>query len=134
MSKVRLPDPGGVFLSDEHRRVLAHLPVPEADEGISLDELIARMGPDRQTAFTDSELLHEVVQDLVDEGDAKGTTHFKMTKGGFERLTGPALTMIDEEGERVEPPPLEGEALVAAEKANREWHAANKERAKRDEA
>ena len=102
-------DPAGVFPSDAHRRVLAHLPVP-GDDPTAVDALLARMATDGQTDFAEAEDLRDVLEELANAGDATGTkAGWRMSKAGFEKLTGPIAN---------EPPPLEGAALEEAEQHN----------------
>ncbi len=79
-------DPGGVFDSDAHRRVLAHLDIPGGDP---LDEaaLYERMAPDVGTDFSDGDELVEVLKDLEADGLAgKTKAGWKQTKRGHDAL------------------------------------------------
>lgn len=106
-----LADPGGIFDSDTHRRVLAHILEP-GEEPISVENLLARMLSDGPTQFTDIEELRQVCDELVDDGDAERVEgDYLMTSQGLQKLNDPLPN---------EPPPLEGEALEAAEQANQE--------------
>jgi hypothetical protein len=113
-----LPDPGGQFASNVHRRTVGHLPLPD-EEGTSVAALFNRMVPDLYSPFgTESELL-EVLESLRVDGLAEKVDElWRQTTAGTERLTGPNAE---------EPPPLKGAALEAAE-------AADAERAVEDEA
>jgi hypothetical protein len=116
------PDPGGVFASDHHRRVAAHLPLPGEDT-ISVDELIARLNGDAFTALGESTQpeVKAILDDLSEADYARyleGTKGWRLLKAGLEALTGPALTDVEEiDGvpTRIEPPPLEGARLEEAE-------------------
>lgn len=86
------PDPGGVFASDAHRRVMAHLPNPD-DEPVSIEDLIVqRINRDPHTLahFDDAAEVLEVLKDLESEGHAKQLKDgWKNTPAGFDTLTGP---------------------------------------------
>lgn len=98
-----LPDPGGVFQSDVHRRVLAHMPEPGEDES-NMSLLKDRLDSDIWFTYPEAEVdLARVVADLIDEGFADGII---MTQEGYDALTGPVVN---------EPPPLTGLALKEAE-------------------
>lgn len=89
-----LPDPGQVFASDVHRRVLAHLAVPGAEdnEPLEVSPLIQRLNPDGANPFfteADAKDLEEVLKDLEADGYASGKGGWHMTKKGFEAITGP---------------------------------------------
>jgi hypothetical protein len=85
-------DPGGVFASDAHRRVMAHLPNPD-DDPISVEDLISlRVNRDPHTLahFSDASEVLEVLGDLESDGHAKRLKHgWKNTSDGFDLLTGP---------------------------------------------
>lgn len=92
-------DPGGVFESDAHRRVLGHLPLP-GDDPIALYDpdaerpsrvsLFHRMVPDVGTDFADSDELAEVLADLEADGYAASTAAgWKQTKKGHDALKAP---------------------------------------------
>lgn len=92
------PDPGGIFASDYHRRVMAHMPLPKEDAA-SLDELLQRLHSDAYTALwyteADQQALAAILDDLQEVGQAKyldGSAGWRMTKAGLDGLTGPALT------------------------------------------
>lgn len=114
------PDPGGVFASDAHRRVLGHLPLP-GEDGLSPGDLLARMHPDQGTDL-DWDTLTILLTELTEAGFAvEAGGDFAQSEEGHEKLTGPALTkteVVEGETVLVEEPPLEGEALAAAERAN----------------
>lgn len=79
-------DPGGVFDTDVHRRVLAHLPVPGGDP-VDLGGLYVRMAPDVGTDFSDGGELGEVLKDLEADGHANETkAGWKQTKRGHDAL------------------------------------------------
>ena len=85
-------DPGSVFASDAHRRVMAHLPNPD-DDPISVEDLIVeRINKDPHTLahFKTADELVEVLKDLASEGHAKQLKDgWKNTADGFAALTGP---------------------------------------------
>lgn len=115
------PDPGGVFASDYHRRVAAHLPLPSED-AVTVADLLHRLDSDAYVGLGagSEEDVRRILDDLGEDGDAKyqeGQAGWRLLKAGLERLTGPALTEVREvDGElvRVEPPPLEGPKLQEA--------------------
>jgi hypothetical protein len=86
------PDPGGVFASDAHRRVMAHLPNPD-DDPISIEALIVeRINRDSHTLahFDSATEVADVLSDLEADGHAKKLKDgWKNTPDGFEVLTGP---------------------------------------------
>jgi hypothetical protein len=89
-------DPGGIFASDTHRRVLAALSHPDMtwDE----DELLERVGGNQWTLIDadEPEALSEILSDLEADGDAKKNKDgWKMTKAGLDKLTAPVAS--DEE-------------------------------------
>lgn len=85
-------DPGNVFASDAHRRVMAHLPNPD-DDPVAVEELIAeRINSDPHTLghFDGADEVTEVLKDLEADGHAKELKHgWKNTPAGFDALTGP---------------------------------------------
>lgn len=85
-------DPGGVFASDAHRRVMAHLPNPD-DDPISVEDLILdRINQDPHTLghFEDASQVLEVLTDLERDGHAKRLkSGWRNTPDGFDALTGP---------------------------------------------
>jgi hypothetical protein len=86
-----LPDPGGNFASDAHRRVMAALANPDEDH-ISVDDLMKRIDQDEQLDLSHDEVA-EILAELEAEGDATQTKNgWKNTKAGFEALTGPIAT------------------------------------------
>lgn len=112
------PDPGGVFASDIHRRVAAHLPVP-AEDPIGLAELQRRLAEDVYTPHIEHEaVLAQILDELAEAGYASylsGAEGWRLLKAGLSGLSGPALTEVDLDGNRREPPPLEGPRLKEAE-------------------
>lgn len=113
MTTAFLPDPGGIFDSDVHRRVAAFMPPPE-DDAIAFDDLMIRLGGDEPTlhsGLASADHLQEVLDDLAAAGDVSkhkdGT--WRKTKAGTEKVNGSVAN---------EPPPLEGEKLAKAEAAN----------------
>lgn len=132
-------DPGGVFASDLHRRILAFLPHNDGDEAtldsIDLPLLIARLHEDPDSLrksgtapnieyveWTPDDLL-AVLQELEAGGYAY-VTEDRWTAGqdGIDALNGPALTHPEKQADgstiMVEPPPMEGARLEAAEAVN----------------
>lgn len=85
-------DPGGVFASDAHRRVMANLPNPD-DDPLSIDELLAGRVAADDFLDVDADELSEILKDLEADGDAKKLKDgWKNTKSGFEALTGPTAS------------------------------------------
>lgn len=83
------PDPGGIFDSDDHRRVLAHLG-DVASDGYQTPELLERLGPDVGTSFDEVDELIEVLKDLEADRFAREGQHgWYMTRTGLRALTGP---------------------------------------------
>jgi hypothetical protein len=77
-------DPGGVFETDVHRRVLGHLNEEEAQP---LPEFELRIGSDQYTQI-DSDEISEVLSDLEASGYAKSLNDgWKLTKRGHDALT-----------------------------------------------
>jgi hypothetical protein len=115
-------DPGHIFASDVHRRVTAFLPLPDEDPMLP-EEILSRLNKDPHTPVDDVGELNSILADLEASGDAvKKSDMYRRTKAGDKKLHGPALTdqTIDDDGEViwVEPPPMEGERLKAAEAKN----------------
>jgi hypothetical protein len=86
-------DPGGIFASDAHRRILGHLATPDATYGWEVTPLLARVGPDPHTPFDqgDESGISTVLNDLASEGYAKCHEGgvWVMTQAGFDALAGP---------------------------------------------
>lgn len=86
------PDPGNVFASDAHRRVMAHLPNPD-DDPLSVEDLIVqRINRDPHTLahFDNAAGVAEILEDLESDGHAKQLkAGWKNTPDGFDLLTGP---------------------------------------------
>lgn len=88
-------DPGGVFASDDHRRVLGSLRPPYLDgDGHSLGALVDHVATDPYTfgeGHPDEEEVLDVLKDLEADGHAQHTAKhgWRMTKKGFNALTGP---------------------------------------------
>lgn len=114
------PDPAGIFASDLHRRVLAHLSTPDDDVGWTPVSLLVRIAPDGWTPIppTDEyglgdnaagvERLTEILGELKSDGYARRHAGdvWQMTDKGYEALTGSIAN---------EPPPgaeVEGPAEV----------------------
>lgn len=95
MPRKNHPDPGGVFPSDDHRRVLGHLGT-RATEGYEVGELLERMWPDDSTSFEEERELLEVLEELQADGlateSARGAWY--MTKAGFDAITGPVAEEV----------------------------------------
>lgn len=84
------PDPGGIFDSDAHRRVLAHLPLPSEDR-TKVIPFIGRVAEDVYTDITEVELV-SILGDLdTDEYASQDESGWKMTQEGLNALTGPNL-------------------------------------------
>lgn len=82
------PDPGAVFASDVHRRVMANVPNPD-DEPLTVDALLGeRVALDDHLDIDEDELV-EVLKDLEADGHVKQTkVGWKNTPSGFDALTG----------------------------------------------
>lgn len=114
------PDPGGVFSSDVHRRVAAHLPVPGEDPA-SAEQILARVVEDVYTPIGEGDIvaLERVLQELAVDGLAKELSQgWRLLKAGLGSLSGPAMTEVVD-GQAVEPPPLQGVRLEEAEAQQR---------------
>lgn len=86
------PDPGGIFASDAHRRVMAHLPNPDDDPVTAADLVAGRINKDPHTLahFDNADEVVDVLKDLESDGYAKHLKHgWKNTEDGFDLLTGP---------------------------------------------
>jgi hypothetical protein len=83
-------DPGGIFASDNHRRVLAHIPTPDAGYGVEFEPLLARLGADEHTTI-DFDDVQGILGDLEADGDVKSYKGdvYRQTQKGFDALTGP---------------------------------------------
>lgn len=85
-------DPGGIFASDAHRRVMANLPNPDGDP-MSVEELIRDRINEDDFALAHLQSIEEVEDVLADlEADgfaSESQKGWKNTKAGFEALTGP---------------------------------------------
>lgn len=80
------PDPGGVFASDTHRRVLAHL----HDEPQELNALGHRISGDAHHGLETVDELADVLADLEADGYAHETkAGWKMTGEGLDALNAP---------------------------------------------
>lgn len=90
-----LADPGGNFNTDAHRRVLAHLPVPD-DSPTTETSVLVRLHEDPHTPVNSAEELSEVLSDL--ESDDLATQvggDWRQTESGFDLLTGPNADDLD---------------------------------------
>lgn len=84
------PDPGGVFESDTHRRVLAHVPLP-SDEPSALHPLGVRISPDQHHELSHVDELEAVLGDLEASGYlCLEDGAYCMTDAGLEALRAPA--------------------------------------------
>jgi len=132
-------DPGGIFASDFHRRILAFLPHDDGDEAtldsIELPDLISRLhddldsirtsGPPREIKFvpwTEAD-LDAILQELEGSGFAYAQDgRWTASEAGIEALTGPALDRREKQPDGslklVESPPMEGKRLEQAEAIN----------------
>jgi hypothetical protein len=106
------PDPGGVFDSDTHRRVLAHVPLP-GDPPSALHPLGVRISPDRHHGLSHVDELEAVLGELEASGYlSREDGHFVMTDAGLEALQAPAPEAPA--GTEVKPALLEGLDLSLA--------------------
>jgi len=105
-------DPGQVFPTDSHRRVLAYLPQP-GEDAQSTPALCERIAEDANVPFEDLETLRRILTDLATSGDAEEVEsgYWRLAADGFDRLNG-------SNGD--EPPPLKGERLKRAEREDAE--------------
>lgn len=84
------PDPGGVFASDTHRRVLGHVP-DAGDEPLGLHPLGHRISPDSHHGLQHVDDLAKVLSDLVAEGYcSEGEDGWVCTEEGMDALCRPA--------------------------------------------
>lgn len=84
-------DPGGIFASDAHRRVLASVPHPDQDP-ITFDELMGRLDQDPYVPVgtTQEEETLTLLEDLQKDGDIeKKDSGWQMTDAGSERIQAP---------------------------------------------
>jgi hypothetical protein len=82
------PDPGDVFASDVHRRVMANCPNPDDDHLSSREILEQRVAKDDHLAIDDVDELHEVLEDLRAAGHVTANKGcYRNTKSGFAALT-----------------------------------------------
>jgi hypothetical protein len=82
-------DPGGVFASDTHRRVMANVPNPD-DEALPVDELLAERVAKDDYLDLDARELTDALDDLEADGHVKQTKNgWKNTPAGFKALTAP---------------------------------------------
>lgn len=87
MAPAYAPDPGGVFASDTHRRVLGHL---SQSDPIDLHPLGHRISADPDHGLSTVEELEEVLTSLKADGFASQSKDgWKMTQKGFDAITGP---------------------------------------------
>lgn len=85
------PDPGGIFRSDTHRRVLGHLSLPGESFGWTAEALAARIAPDQHTPVDSTSEVAPVLADLVVDGHADLLSGgvYRQTASGHMALTGP---------------------------------------------
>lgn len=84
---MRRPDPGAVFASDDHRRVLAHMATPDEDN-FSEEFTLTRVIQD-EFAPNDINEIKEVLDELIEDGYAESVDgEYTMTQLGFDKLTG----------------------------------------------
>jgi hypothetical protein len=85
-----MDDPGGIFASDAHRRVMANVPNPDED-ALDVDGLVTERinGDDFLDLGYDE--LQSVLDDLEADGHVKRYKDgsYKNTASGFKALTGP---------------------------------------------
>lgn len=124
------PDPGNIFPSDYHRRVLGHLPNPDED-GMDVASLEHRLATDGATDIT-AEQFTAVLASLKDDDYLEVVSEepevLRQSELGHEKLTGPALIPRQVEDKAtgeielnlVEDPPKEGKDLERAEEVNEE--------------
>lgn len=80
------PDPGGIFASDTHRRVLGHLPLP-GDDPSDVTALGYRISGDAHHGLAHVDELSEVLEDLEADGHATQLKDgWRLTKGGLDAL------------------------------------------------
>lgn len=111
------PDPGGVFASNAHRRVLGALRAPHEDDGlIALDPGpdVKRGGSLRERVANDAHMPVEasvdtVLAELEQEGLVeRAGRHLRMTNKGFDALNGP---------NNPEPPPMSEAQVLSLHEA-----------------
>jgi hypothetical protein len=81
-------DPGGVFASDAHRRVMANAPNPDEDP-LTVDEILGeRVSKDNHLDVSHEE-AEEILKDLEADGHVRELKNgWKNTASGWEALTG----------------------------------------------
>jgi hypothetical protein len=80
-----LADPGGVFASDTHRRVLGSL--FKVGPSWPVEDLMARINNDQHTKVDDTEELSEVLKDLEADGYvSEKQDGWGMTAAGLKAL------------------------------------------------
>lgn len=102
---VSLPDPGGQFASEAHRRVLAHLPAPTDKYAYTIAQLNARLGTDMHGSDL---ALNAGLLDVLDELTADGLAEMRANPNGtilsvwrcapkgWNLLTGEAVESVTE--------------------------------------
>jgi hypothetical protein len=79
-------DPGGVFASDTHRRVLAHV----TEDSLDLQTLGRRISQDQYHGLAHVDELEEVLKDLEADGYVSNAGGgWKVLKKGTEALAAP---------------------------------------------
>lgn len=82
-------DPGGVFATDAHRRVLGHLPTPD-EERTSLPLLCSRIAQDGGNPLADPADIERIANDLAQEGFVVTDNGLRMTAEGLDAIQGGA--------------------------------------------
>lgn len=132
------PDPGDVFATDVHRRVLGHIPIAD-EEALTPDDFYLRLLEDPDTmvkvdgvkTFLTQDQVKAILDDLTGDGyvsfgkfertvrDVNGRPILLDRERQYEPAEGYNLTKGAVEALSApladEPPPLTGEALKAAE-------------------
>lgn len=104
-----LGDPGGIFESDYHRRVVGHLPKPDEDL-VNLSYLWARLYVhDIGTNIEAESELEAILEELINGGHVEKDGYgYRMTKAGLAALCAPHPDPKQNE-------PMEGDRLKRAE-------------------
>lgn len=87
-------DPGGIFDSNVHRRVLAVAGLPDGDPEaatLNLPEVVARLDRDPHCPLgtLQEEAILAVLSELKKDGYLADQPGYQMTAKGFKKLTGP---------------------------------------------
>jgi hypothetical protein len=78
-------DPGGVFATDAHRRVLGHLPTPD-QQRMSPAELYGRIASDQGNPLIEVEEIERLVSQLAEQGLVATENGLRMTDDGLEAI------------------------------------------------